>query len=75
MNLTSRGFFCYRGPSNENKGKKKDRQIFGSFLKAANDVKHEVDSDANCSWFTWNYSKRYGKETRGTRDQRNNRDY
>ena len=38
-------------------------------------MKHEGDGDNNCNRCPWNGLKRSEKETRGTEDQRKNRDY
>ena len=38
-------------------------------------MKHEGDSDTNGSWGTWNGPQKFWKKTRGTENQRKNRDH
>ena len=59
----------------EMKESKKIGKILGHCLKTKKAVKHEGDSDTNCSWCTWNSSQRLVKGRRRIENQRKNRDH
>ena len=71
--MSSIGFCGSSGSQSQNKRKEKDRQVFGSCQRAEKVVEHEGDSDANCSWCSWNGSSR--KEIRGNGDLEKNQDH
>ena len=58
--MSSKGF-CVSVYQNENERKRKERQIFGSCLRAGKTVEYESVDDTNCSWCVWNDLQRPGK--------------
>ena len=57
-NFLSSGLCRSSRPLDENKRKRKERQILGLCKRHKEAVQHKVDSDTNCSWCTWNDPQR-----------------
>ena len=53
-NLSCSGFCRLGGPQNENKRKRKDKQIIGTCQKTEKAIEDEGEGDSNCNWRTWN---------------------
>ena len=72
--MPSSGFCRSSGPQSQNKRKRKDKQIIGSYQRAEKTVEYHGDGDTNCRWCTWKSPQRLVKETRGMVNRSKNQD-
>ena len=75
MNLSPNGFCSLSEPQNENKRKKKDKQLVGPCQRTEMSVELKGDVNINCNLYTWNRPQRLGRETEGFGEQRKEWNY
>ena len=61
-NLPYRWFYHSSELLSENQRKQKEIQQLEPYQRTKKPVEHESDCDTNCSWYTWNGSRRFGRE-------------